>query len=178
MTKPIALSLLALPLLAVACVDNSGGPPPAGTELTVERQPQLVGSCSTFRDEAFLIESSDELPAFFDECEGIPEDLRTGAYTDAIGELGADDAFLFVNVQLGGCLGDHALQGAFLEGDTLHAWVLRSDAAYGRFEQACTDDLGESGLKAIVRGGAAATNVDVVIGVFNEELPGGPALPL
>jgi hypothetical protein len=173
MKRAFLLAPLLVAGVAGCLVDNSGGPPPPGTELEFEPQ-ALAGTCGTFRDEAFLVRDQASLDAFFTACP-IPDDARP-AWQDAVAGLAAGDVLVYVNVQQGGCLGEHGLVGAFLDGTTLHAWLLRSDLSYGS-TPACTADIGEAAQSMLVHGAADATAADVVVGTFNQSLPGAPALP-
>ena len=96
----------------------------------------------------------------------------------AVDGLADDEVLIYANVQLGGCLGAFAIEGAFLEGTTVNAWVLRQDFAHGKPNSACTDDIGEGAASMKVKGAAAATDAALTIGDFNPELPGAPQIVL
>lgn len=173
-------SVLSLLALATGCtpIDNSGGgPPPAGDELDFELL-TLPGTCGNFQSDAFLVKDQATLDAFFASC-NIPEASR-GEWQNAVDALADDEALVYANVQLCGCLGAFAIEGAFLDGATVNAWVLRQDFAYGKQNVACTDDIGEgaASMKVFGAGAVAATDAELTIGDFNPELPGAPQLAL
>jgi hypothetical protein len=175
---PLALmSLVVLAHVTTGCapVDNSGGPPPAGDALELELL-DLPGTCGTFQSDAFLVKDQATLDAFFASCD-IPDASRA-AWQTAVDALAADEGVVYANVQLGGCLGAFAIEGAFLDGTTVNAWVLRQDFAHGKPNTACTDDIGEGAASMKVTGVGAATDAALTIGDFNPELPGAPQIVL
>lgn len=177
LVRVLLVGLFAITHAATGCapVDNSGGPPPAGDELDIEVL-ALPGTCGTFQSDAFLVKDQATLDAFFASC-NIAEAARAEWQT-AVDALADDEALVYANVQLGGCLGAFAIEGAFREGATVNAWVLRQDFAHGKENTACTDDIGEGAASMKVTGAAAATDAALTIGDFNPELPGAPQLAL
>lgn len=178
LTLPSLLAtLFAVTHASTGCapVDNSGGPPPEGTELDIEVL-ALPGTCGTFQSDVFLVKDQATLDGFFAACDvGDASRAQWQTATDALAD---DEVLAYANVQLGGCLGAFAIEGAFLDGTTLHAWVLRQDFAYGKPDAACTDDIGEGPASMKVIGAQAATTAELTIGDFNPELSGAPHIVL
>ncbi len=174
----LLVALLAVTHAATGCVpvDNSGGPPPSGDELDIEVL-ALPGTCGNFQSDAFLVRDQATLDAFLASC-NIAEASRAEWQTAVDGLAADDEVLIYANVQLGGCLGAFAIEGAFLEGTTVNAWVLRQDFAHGKPNSACTDDIGEGAASMKVKGAAAATDAALTIGDFNPELPGAPQIVL
>ena len=179
LTLPSLLAtLFAITHVTTACgapVDNSGGPPPEGTELDIEVL-ALPGTCGTFQSDAFNVKDQATLDAFFAACD--LDDAARAQWQTATDALADDEALVYANVQLGGCLGAFAIEGAFLEGTTLNAWVLRQDFSFGKPNTACTDDIGEGPASMKVVGALTATTAELTIGDFNPELSGAPQLAL
>jgi hypothetical protein len=162
---------LVLAVTACAPIDNSGGPAPAGESLAFEAL-TLPGTCGDFQSAAFLVKDQATLDAFFVACP-IPEASRA-AWQTALDALVDDEVLVYANVQLGGCLGAFSVKGAFIDGTTLNAWVLRENTAHGVDNAACTDDIGEGPASMKVSGAAAATDAALTVGDFNPDLPGAP----
>lgn len=168
--------------LGVGCVDNSGGPPPDGTELE-EFTPVSFDAgglfCGSGGDAGFLIHDATEAQAFLDDsCEG--HDAAAGQeLVDAAGTLEDTEAIVILTIQLGGCLGEYGVLGFYLSDDdtTVTGWVLRGDSAYGRQNVACTADWGMATEVYRVMGAADAVQAEILVGPFNPDLPGAPALP-
>ena len=176
-TCRLALAALTLaPLLG--CADNSGGPPPEGTELTGPTRAESVGTslaCDLFRDDAFLWHDAADVQAFLDaDCtnadQAVAGDLLQTADTLADGE-----ALVGVSIGLGGCLGAFEVQGFYLAEPLVTAWLLRADSSYGRNNVACTTDIGGAFEVWRVPGAAVATEAELMVGTYNPELPGAPA---
>lgn len=164
--------LLALLLLS-ACtpVDNSGGEPPSGESVTFSVEDAPIGFCE-FQDGAALITSIDDVDAWVATCEN--EDLDRQPVDDAVNALLESQTLVLVTAQLGGCLESSEIAGVFLDGDQLNVWMLKQDTAYGRDNVACTDDLGVA--YHLVTADAVASAASLRVGVYNPDLPNGPAL--
>jgi len=170
------LGLFAVATLAAGCIDNSGGPPPPGDKLEYERVSFLGMACGRYQDKAWLIEDQAGLDAYWGGCEFIANDDRQTVEA-AVADLAEGDVLLGLDVELGGCIGETAFMGAYKEGDTLHAWLLKGNSAYGRGDVACTADIGEAHEVVRVFGAGEVADVDITVGIFNPDLPGAPALP-
>jgi len=163
--------------LSSACglvpIDNSGGEPPPGDELSFRfiAQTGNIGGV----DDATLVTAANVSDT--DACRSsFGEDAELPFCGDALAELQDDERLVVVRMQLGGCLGPGlGVDGAYIEGETIHMHVIKSDYAYGRVDTACTDDLGASAHAIAVKGAEGATEAAVTVGVYNPELPGGPA---
>ena len=173
------LALLLLPIL-VGCPDNSGGPPPAGTELEeFSRAASPAGGifCDLFRDDAFLWHDAAEVQAFLDRDCTNADPTAADELLATAGALATGEALVGVSVELGGCRGEFGVVGFYLDDVTVTAWVLRGDTSYGRPNTACTTDLGGAFEVWRVTGAAAGSEAAILVGTFNPESPGAPALP-
>ncbi len=167
MRFPLPLALSAL-LAACVPVDNSGGEPPDGESATFELL-DAEPVCGAFTDQAFLIVTEDDKDAALEACPDDPDGLE--AELDArLAELTEDQAIVFFQVALGGCLQGHSLRGVYVEDDTVRPWIIKQDTSYGVPDVACTADLGEATGLLIVDGAAEATGAELHIGIINPDL--------
>ena len=169
-TSALALSLIT----AAGCsqVDNSGGEPPPGDAL----QFAVTGEASAFcsgADAARFIDAQEDIDAWIDDCQAENEETRD-QLEDALANLADDESLVIVSAQLGGCIGEYRVSGAYLEDETLHMWMLKEDYSYGRVDAACTGDIGEGHALVVVEGAEEALNVDLTVGRYNPDLPGSP----
>ncbi|MCO4769800.1 MAG: hypothetical protein KDA24_07185 [Deltaproteobacteria bacterium] len=166
----LALCLLSL-TAACAPVDNSGGEPPAGEALQFE----VVGEPSIFcqaQDSAKFIDSDEDIDSWMEGCTD-QEDARADIEAAFAGLL-ENETLIMVSAQLGGCIQDFDVAGVYLDGAELNVWMLKEDTSYGRNNIACTDDLGEGQSMIVVEGAADAETIEMLVGIWNPELPGGP----
>jgi hypothetical protein len=89
------------------------------------------------------------------------------------------EAIVILSVQPGGCLGEYGVFGFYLSEDeaTVTGWVKRSDSSYGRQNVGCNADIGEAIEVWRVLGAAGASDAAILVGTYNSDLPGAPALP-
>jgi len=179
---PLLGIVVAAVLLGAGCVDNSGGEPPAGTELEEFTPVSLDAGglfCDSFQDGAFLVHDGIEAQAFIDsQCTNADPAVAAELVSTA-DDLEDTEAIVVLTIELGGCLGEYGVFGFYLsdDGDTVTGWVLRGDSAYGRQSVACPADIGQATEVYRVMGTADATQADILVGVFNPDLPGAPAMP-
>jgi hypothetical protein len=177
------ITRIAIPVIAVVafaltgCVDNSGGEAPAGEatdfEIAIE-SPDLA--CGSFEDSAHLIAEDADVDTFLEACDEILSENSTIA-DDLRAELALLDegqALVIISAVLGGCLGDWQIEAVHIDGETLRPWMLKADASYGRRDVGCTADIGQAHQVLRVDGAAAATSVELTVGIYNPNLPGAP----
>ena len=188
MNKPhrsLSFALAALPVLAVlaavGCVDNTGGPPPPGELRAFSRvAADGVGAAPVFceADRApHLFHSSDDVEAM--RVASCPDETTPPRLADAAAAL-ANGAGLVRILSTGGACGNQMrLQGFFLDGAALHAWMLEEDHRYGTLDQepVCLAVAIDVEVLATVQDVAAAASVDVVTGVINPDLADAPPAP-
>lgn len=171
------VALAALPL--TACVDNSGGEGPPGTDVSIEApgwdsDPQACPGA----EGAWLLDDDTSVDAFLSECfDEVPG--KRDALLDVVGGLDANRRFVGVRIVLGGCVHQWDFMGMKQDGAVLRPWVLKEDTSYGRANAACTDDIGWDEGFWIAQDGdvGSVTSAELWLGSFNPELPGAPALP-
>ncbi len=175
--------IIAITALGLAgCPDNSGGLPPDGTALEEYTSAALeAGSlfCGQFTDDAFLIHDGAEAQAFLDSDCTQADQAAADELVATADALEEDEAIVILSIQLGGCLGEYGVFGFYLSDDesTVTGWVKRSDSSYGRQNVGCNADIGEAIEVWRVMGAAVATDAAILVGTYNAELPGAPALP-
>ena len=164
--------------LTGCAVDNSGGEPPAGE--TVEFEVAIANAgffCEDTSDAAHLIKDEAGIDAFIEACgEEVLGDEAT-IEEDLIAELALledGQALVLVSAELGGCLGPWAVDSVYMDGEILRPWMLKGDSAYGRTDMACTADIGQDHQVLRVDGAAAATSIELTVGIYNPDLPGAP----
>ena len=172
MTRSAPLALCFLALAACSPVDNSGGDPPAGDAVPFSIIGEPSGFCDA-RDDAELLRTADDIDAWIGDCE-FADDMRSDL-EDALAELEADETLVIVSAQLGGCLMGFEVEGVFVDGTQLNVWMLKQDSSYGRTQVACTDDLGEGHALLVVDDASDVDAIELTVGVWNPQLPGGPA---
>ncbi len=168
-----ALACSLLTLAACTPVDNSGGEPPAGDPLTFAIEAEPSAFCEAV-DAVRFIDDQEDIETWIASCEAEGDGTR-GQLEDALAALEDGESLVLVSAQLGGCMQDYEVAGAYLAEDTVHIWMLKEDVSYGRQDVACTADLGEGHSLVVVEGASEATEIDLTVGVWNPELPGGPA---
>jgi len=171
-SRALTAALCLLPLAACTPVDNSGGDPPAGDSMEFALVGSPAGFCEAM-DEAALIGVQADIEDWVEGCD-FADDMRADLET-AHGALEAEQALVIVSAQLGGCLGDFEVVGVYEDGDQLNVWMLKEDTAYGKTNVACNDDLGEGHALIVVEDAADALSVSLTVGIWNPQLPGGPA---
>lgn len=168
-------SVLALSLITAAgCsqVDNSGGEPPPGDVL----QFTVTGEASAFcagADTARFIDAQEDIDAWIDDCQAENEETRD-QLEEALASLADDESLVIVSAQLGGCIGEYTISGAFLEDETLHMWMLKEDYAYGRANASCPMDDAQEHALVVVEGADEALDLELKVGRYNPDLPGSP----
>lgn len=171
----IALASLSF---AVACVDNSGGVPPAGER--VEHETVFLDGggifCQIFDDEAFLLTADTDVDAFKVACTEL-DATKEARLRELVDELTGDEALVIIIIGLGGCIHEAAVMGVYIDDTVAHAHVLKGDTSYGVANAACTDDIGEAVEILRIDEKRTATDADVHVGIYNPDLPGAPALP-
>ncbi|MCP4498982.1 MAG: hypothetical protein GY822_03320 [Deltaproteobacteria bacterium] len=178
----ILKSVLFMVLLGAlaACTDNSGGASPAGDDVSFSSAGlDDLFSCFAGEQEAALLDDENAVDDWLSNCEADDSvNVKEAILTEVEG-LDDGERLVAVRMIFGGCVQQWHFMGIRQEADVLHAWVLREDTSYGIANAACTDDLGMSERYFIVSDGdvATATSADLVVGVFNPNLPGAPALP-
>jgi hypothetical protein len=171
----------ALALLVTACVDNSGGDPPAGEPLEFALSAsQPSGLCGDFSDRAWLVDGATDLDAIFADCEVDDGSLRDVVEAEVAALPACADAALgcpalvLLSIQVGGCIGENEIAGVYLDGTSLIAWVLQADSSYGKQNVACTTDIGQHWILASTFGVPQGASIELLKGVYNPELPGAP----
>jgi len=172
-TSVLACSLLTL--AACTQVDNSGGEPPAGDPLQFAIGAEPAAFCEGI-DAARFLDAQDDIDGWIEDCQA--DEVARGQIEDAFAALEESESLVLVSAQLGGCIGDYEVAGAYLDEGTLHMWMLKEDSSYGRQDVACTADIGEGHTLVVVDGAAEATDIDLTVGIWNPELPGGPVVAL
>ncbi len=168
-------SVLALSLITAAgCsqVDNSGGEPPAGEAL----QFTITGEASAFCesvDAVRFVDAQEDIDAWIDGCQAENEETRD-QIEEAFANLAQGESLVIVSAQLGGCIGEYTISGAFLEDETLHMWMLKEDYAHGRANASCPADEGQAHALVVVEGADEALDIDLTVGRYNPDLPGSP----
>ena len=122
-----ALAAITMLSALVACgVDNTGGPMPDGDALEFTALALDAGfGCGSFEDAAHLIASGDDIDAFLEGCADFADDADQRAALEAeVAELVDGEILVAITVVLGGCLGDYAVEGIFVDGDILRPWLL------------------------------------------------------
>ncbi len=162
--------------LAVGCVpvDNTGGEPPPGESVSFRLLAE-GGAPGDFSEAAFFVDQDNADTA--DACVDGEDQGANAFCTDALAELEPGERLVMVRIQLGGCLGTGlGVVGMYLDGTTLNAHAIQSNSAYGMPGAACTADIGATNFAVAVTGAADAEEVTATVGVFNPDLPGGPAV--
>ena len=168
-------SVLALSLITAAgCsqVDNSGGEPPPGDALQFTVTGEPAAFCAG-ADAARFIDAQEDIDAWIDGCQAENEETRD-QLEEALANLADDESLVIVSAQLGGCIGEFTVSGAFLEAETLHMWMHKEDYSYGRAGSACTADIAEGHALVVVEGASEALDIDLTVGRYNPDLPGSP----
>ena len=169
--------LLLLPLLSFACIDNSGGEAPSGTDLSLSAAGPSIGTCTDFSGDAIaLLDSEAAIDTWLSGCPNEAAAI-SAALVPVLDELADGERLVAIRIGLGGCVQDWHLRGLFLDATTINAWALKADTAFGRGEQPCTDDIGVDERYVIAGGAAAAREAKLTIGRYNPDLPGAPLLP-
>lgn len=180
-----AASLCLLAGSLVGCglgVDNSGGEPPAGTDVSLEKRTELTDlePCwGASQDEAALLDDEAAVDAWLADCQNDDTAPMRTALLDVINGLGAQERLVGVRVVLGGCVQQWSLFGIYHDIDALNVWVLKEDTSYGVPNAACTDDIGWDGDYWIAAEAdfSEVTEATLTVGLYNPDLPGAPALP-
>jgi hypothetical protein len=169
---------LLLLILLSACVDNSGGDPPPGEDVSVEAPGWESDPAACMGpEEAVLLTDEASVDAWLEECFEVGDQRQV--LLDVIAGLDDSRRFVAARVQLGGCIQNWDFMGLRQDGTTIQVWVLKEDTSYGRQNVACTDDLGWGvGYWIAAEGDVAdATDANLWLGTFNPDLGGAPPLP-
>lgn len=187
-SSPRALLVVPLFMLAVTLmgcgesVDNSGGEPPAGEDVSLEQRPALseLEPCwGGGTDEAALLDDEAAVDAWLADCQNDDTAGMRTALLDAIDALDEQERLVGVRVVLGGCVQQWSLFGIYHDTTALNAWVLKEDTSYGIPDAACTDDIGWDGDYWVAAEGdlSAVTEATLTVGRYNPDLPDAPNLP-
>lgn len=168
-------------LLVAGCVDNSGGGPPAGDDVSLEVPGEIPGSpCPSLvagGHEAALLDTPAAVEEWLAGCDPVDEDRRA-ALVSAVEDAG-DKKLIAVRMVLGGCARDWSLMGLYHDDDVINVWVLVADTSHGVSGAACTDDIfwDEAFYYAAEGDFSAVQEAAILAGIYNPDLPGAPALP-
>ncbi len=177
-----ASALVLLALTGCAGVDNSGGEPPPGTDVSIESPLGLdaISPCvGGGQDCALLLDDEAAVDTWLAECASQDTTAQRDALVAAIDDLDDSQRLVGVRVVLGGCVQQWSFRGIYLDDNRLNVWILKEDTSYGLASADCTDDIGwdEGYWIAAEADVSAVTEATLTVGVYNPDLPGAPALP-